>query len=282
MRDELLRQIGSMRVPSGPLELLLDAFGPDHVAEITGRTRRIVKVEDEDTGKLRSKLENRTSKHAEADAQMFMDGKKRVLVFSDAGGTGRSYHASLTAKNQQRRMHYLVQAGWRADNAVQGFGRTHRTNQASSPHYTLVTTNLKGQKRFISSIARRLDQLGALTKGQRQTGSQGMFSAKDNLESTESRDALLGFYIDLINGNIEGLDAMDILTKMGLNSLIDNRPGASMNAKGNDELRDITKFLNRVLSLDSADQNKVFDAFSDRLDRIVETAIANGTLDVGL
>jgi hypothetical protein len=32
-----------------------------------------------------------------------MGGAKRILVFSDAGGTGRSYHASLDAKNQQRR-----------------------------------------------------------------------------------------------------------------------------------------------------------------------------------
>jgi hypothetical protein len=63
--------------------------------------------------------------------------------------------------------HYLLQAGWRADKAVQGFGRTHRTNEANQPNYILVETNLKAQRRFISSIARRLDQLGALTKGQR-------------------------------------------------------------------------------------------------------------------
>ena len=37
----------------------------------------------------------------ETDA--FMAGKKRVLVFSDAGGTGRSYHADKNAENQKQR-----------------------------------------------------------------------------------------------------------------------------------------------------------------------------------
>jgi hypothetical protein len=55
-----------------------------------------------------------------------MGGAKRILVFSDAGGTGRSYHASLDAKNQQRRMHFLLEPGWRADRAIQGLGRTNR------------------------------------------------------------------------------------------------------------------------------------------------------------
>ena len=68
-----------------------------------------------------------------------------------------------------------------------GLGGLTEPTKKSAPTYILVTTNLKGQKRFISSIARRLDQLGALTKGERQTGSQGLFNAKDNLESSIAR-----------------------------------------------------------------------------------------------
>ena len=56
--------------------------------------------------------------------------EKRVLVFSDAGGTGRSYHADLGAKNRRLRVHYLLEAGWKADAAIQGLGRTNRTHQA--------------------------------------------------------------------------------------------------------------------------------------------------------
>jgi hypothetical protein len=61
------------------------------------------------------------------------DKKKKALIFSDAGGTGFSFQSDRGAKNQRRRVHFLVQPGWRADKAVQGFGRTHRSNQANEP-----------------------------------------------------------------------------------------------------------------------------------------------------
>ena len=78
----------------------------------------------------------------------------RVL---DGGGTGRSYHADLSCANTERRIHYLLEPGWRADQAIQGLGRTHRTHQASAPLFRPVTTDVKGEKRFIATIARRLD-----------------------------------------------------------------------------------------------------------------------------
>ena len=112
-----------------------------------------------------------------------MDDVKRILVFSDAGGTGRSYHAELSAKNRRLRVHYLLEAGWKADAAIQGLGRTNRTNQAQPPLFRPIATNVKAEKRFLSTIARRLDTLGAITKGQRQTGGQGLFRPEDNLES---------------------------------------------------------------------------------------------------
>ena len=134
-----------------------------------------------------------------------MDGEKDILVFSDAGGTGRSYHAAQTAKNQKRRRHYLLEPGWRADAAIQGLGRTHRSAQVSAPFFRVCTTDVHGEKRFTSTIARRLDQLGALTKGQRETGSQGMFRAEDNLESPIARAALRGYYADLAAGRAEAM-----------------------------------------------------------------------------
>ena len=123
-----------------------------------------------------------------------MDDVKRILVFSDAGGTGRSYHAELSAKNRRLRTHYLLEAGWKADAAIQGLGRTNRTNQAQPPLFRPIATNVKAEKRFLSTIARRLDTLGAITKGQRQTGGQGLFRPEDNLESHYARDALRQLY----------------------------------------------------------------------------------------
>ena len=118
-----------------------------------------------------------------AEAQAFMDDQKRIPVFSEAGGIGRSYHAELSAKNRRLRVHYLLEAGWKADAAIQGLGRTNGTNQQQPPLFRSIATDVKAEKRFLSTIAWRLDTLGAITRGQRQTGGQGLFRPEDNLES---------------------------------------------------------------------------------------------------
>ncbi|MDE2172273.1 MAG: strawberry notch family protein, partial [Sphingomonadales bacterium] len=156
IKAETLELLGALPPIVPALDAIIARFGTDAVAEITGRTRRLVTLPD---GSQR--LESRTANQSLADANAFMGGAKRILVFSDAGGTGRSYHASLDAKNQQRRMHFLLEPGWRADRAIQGLGRTNRTHQASAPVFRPVTTDCRGERRFISTIARRLDALGA-------------------------------------------------------------------------------------------------------------------------
>lgn len=66
------------------------------------------------------------------------------------------------------RVHYLLEPGWKVDTAIQGLGRTNRTNQAQPPLFRPIATNVKAEKRFLSTIARRLDTLGDITRGQRQ------------------------------------------------------------------------------------------------------------------
>ena len=192
LRDSLLETLQQIRVPENPLDSIINTFGSDRVAEVTGRSRRFVQTRD-DEGNLKIVEEKRGKNSSRADAESFQNDKKDILIFSGAGGTGYSFHADNTAENQRKRIHYILQPGWQADKAVQGFGRTHRTNQAQEPHYVLPTTNLKAQKRFVSSIARRLDQLGALTRGQREATSQGIFTASDNLESEYASTALEEF-----------------------------------------------------------------------------------------
>ncbi|MFH1740445.1 MAG: bifunctional class I SAM-dependent methyltransferase/DEAD/DEAH box helicase, partial [bacterium] len=274
MRDRLLDELGSIKVPDSPLDMILEEFGAKNVAEITGRTQRVVRVQTEKG--MERKIERRSVAKSDVEANEFMAGKRNILVFSEAGGTGRSYHADLGAKNQKKRVHYLLQAGWRADKAVQGLGRTHRSNQKQPPQYFLVTTDLKGQKRFISSIARRLDQLGALTKGQRQTGGQGIFQARDNLESDYAVSALTQFFQDLARHNIEAISLSEFEEQTGLR-LVDDRTGNMNNA-----LPPVRQFLNRLLSMKIETQNAVFDAFSRRMDEVIEGAARAGTLDQGL
>ncbi|CQR74172.1 hypothetical protein SOV_22990 [Sporomusa ovata DSM 2662] len=282
MKEQLMSKLGAMKVPDGPLEMIINTFGTKAVAEVTGRQRRVVKEHNKDTGRVEARIEARSKAHNKADVRAFLDDKKSILIFSDAGGTGQSFHAGANMKNQRRRIHYLIQPGWRADSAVQGFGRTHRSGEVSQPHYTLVTTDLRGQKRFISTIARRLDQLGALTKGQRDAANQGLFSAKDNLESQYARDALQRFYENLMHNVYTDLNSSDLLKKMGMEAM-ENEDRQSAKRNVNQELmRDVPKFLNRLLTLEYEEQNKVFDYFSAIMDDIIDRHIAQGTLDTGM
>jgi hypothetical protein len=100
-RDRMIEQLCALPPIATALDAIIERFGIDKVAEVTGRTRRLIVVADG-----RQKIQSRTPKANLLETQAFMDGDKRVLVFSDAGGTGRSYHADLDAKNQQRRVHF--------------------------------------------------------------------------------------------------------------------------------------------------------------------------------
>ena len=285
-KNELLARLASLRVPENPLEMVLNTFGPGAVAEITGRSQRVVMKENDDGQVVRMLERNRSESTRKVEAQEFQDGKRRILIFSGAGGTGFSYHASRKAKNQQLRIHYLVQAGWRADAALQGFGRTHRSDQAQPPRYKLVSTDIQGHKRFISTIARRLAQLGALTAGERKSTGQGLFSEKDNLESQYAEDALFRLFSDLYADKVEGMGFEDISRKMGfgysldgewINALIDRETGTLNVAK----LPTVQQFLNRLLALEVDEQNTVFNAFFGRMETIIDNAKAIGEYDPG-
>ena len=220
-------------------------------------------------------VESRPASANFAETAAFMDDENRILVFSDAGGTGRSYHADLNAKNQRRRIHYLVEPGWRADAAIQGLGRSNRTNQKQPPLFRPVATDVKGEKRFLSTIARRLDSLGAITRGQRQTGGQDLFRADDNLESPYAKAALRQFYQLLYESRIAGCALGEFQDATGLD--LCDRDGSLR-----EELPPITQFLNRVLALRIALQNTLFAAFEQLLDARIEEAVAAGIYDIGV
>jgi len=267
-REELIERLASLPPVPGALDQIVQRFGTDAVAEVTGRSRRIVRKGD------RLAVENRAPSANLAETAAFMDDSKRILVFSDAGGTGRSYHADLSARNQRLRVHYLLEPGWKADAAIQGLGRTNRTNQAQPPLFRPIATDVKAEKRFLSTIARRLDTLGAITRGQRQTGGQGLFRPEDNLESPYARDALRQLYLLIVRGKIEGCSLERFETATGLKL---------MDANGiKDELPPITTFLNRLLALTIELQGILFTAFEQLLDAKVQGAIASGVYDIGL
>ena len=267
-RGRLIEKLASLPPVPGALDQVVQRFGTNIVAEVTGRSRRIIRKGD------RLVVENRAGSANLAETAAFMDDVKRILVFSDAGGTGRSYHAELSARNRRLRVHYLLEPGWKADAAIQGLGRTNRTNQAQPPLFRPIATDVKAEKRFLSTIARRLDTLGAITRGQRQTGGQGLFRPEDNLESQYGRDALRQLYMLLARGKVDGCSLEMFEDATGLKLLDTN--GLK------DELPPITTFLNRLLALTIELQNILFTAFEQLLTARIEGAIASGTYDVGL
>ena len=161
--------------------------------------------------------------------------------------------------------------GWKADAAIQGLGRTNRTNQAQPPLFRPIATDVKAEKRFLSTIARRLDTLGAITKGQRQTGGQGLFRPEDNLESPlcprRAAPALCP----------AGHAARSRAARC---SAFEDATGLKLTDSNGirDELPPITTFLNRLLALTIDLQNILFTAFEQLLTARIEGAIAIGHL----
>ena len=288
-RDALIEKLASLPPVQAALDQILHRFGHEAVAEVTGRARRVLKLSDapgapgSGPGKAlaeRLALRSRPASANLAETAAFMAGEKHILVFSMAGGTGRSYHADLGCANTARRVHYLLEPGWRADQAIQGLGRTHRTHQASAPLFRPVTTDVKGERRFIATIARRLDSLGAITRGQRDSqtamggGDAALFRESDNLESAYAKAALRQFYTALWRGSIAdwSLERFEEATGLKL----------TWEGSLKDELPPMPRFLNRLLALPIAEQNALFGELEARIAANIEQAMEAGTYDAGV
>ena len=277
-REALIEKLAALPPVPSALDQIVQHFGHEAVAEVTGRSRRVLRISDGRGERLA--LRSRPASANLAETAAFMDAEKRILVFSMAGGTGRSYHADLSCANTERRIHYLLEPGWRADQAIQGLGRTHRTHQASAPLFRPVATDVKGERRFIATIARRLDSLGAITRGQRDSqtamgsGDQALLRESDNLESLYAKAALRRFYIALWRGNIPGwsLDRFEDAT--GLKLVHED------NLK--EDLPPMPRFLNRLLALPIDEQNQLFAELEERIAANIEQAMEAGAYEVGV
>src|SRR5829696_2578695 len=281
MKQELIDGLSALELPENPLDQLVNHFGESNVAELTGRTRRLMR--DPRNGQVQYKKRapegvamDRTNVY---EMEQFQSAKKRIAIISDAASTGISLHASNRAENRQRRVHVTLELGWSADKQMQTFGRTHRSDQSVPPEYVLLSTELGGEKRFSSTIARRLGSLGALTKGDRRSADSGDL-AKYNFETQEGRAALCLMLRRIVeSGNVPGLaNPRQTLRDIGL--LVRNRDGVEEVRK--DDLYNVPRFLNRVLALNVEDQNALFDHFADLFDQTVRYAKANGTFDEGV
>lgn len=279
LRSELLDKLSVLEVPEHPLDQLVNYFGVENVAEMTGRKKRLIRTSSgtleyrpRQLAGVPSKLINLHEKNA------FQNGDKRIAIMSEVASTGDSLHAGKHVGNKQRRLHIAAELKWSADKQIQDFGRTHRTGQVAPPVYLLVFTELGGEKRFSATIARRLGNMGALTKGDRRAEKAGNLD-KYNLESKEGRSALNITLTSIMRGcEIDGIDdPKQALRDMGLVRVVDGIEEVSESERTN-----IPRFLNRLLSLEVDRQNALFDHFYETFLETIEYLKQKGKLDDGM
>ena len=279
LKRELLDRLSVLEIPEHPLDQLVNYFGTENVAEMTGRKKRLIKT-------LSGRFEYRARQIPGVPNRLinlfekncFQNKDKRIAIMSEVASTGDSFHSSRTVRNRQRRLHIAAELKWSADKQVQDFGRTHRTGQVAPPIYLLVFTELGGEKRFSATIARRLGNMGALTKGDRRAEKAGNLD-KYNLESRPGRAALNVVFTRILNGEeILGLEnPRQTLIDMGL--LKDGETSGDVPAT---ERTNIPRFLNRLLSLEVERQNALFDYFYQTFLETIEHLKATGKIDDGM
>ncbi|PSR92586.1 Protein strawberry notch like [Actinidia chinensis var. chinensis] len=303
-KSKILEIVRSLDLPNNPLDDIIDQLGgPDKVSEITGRRGMLVRASDGKgvTYQARNTKDVTMEMVNMHEKQLFMDGKKLVAIISEAGSAGVSLQADRRSINQRRRVHLTLELPWSADRAIQQFGRTHRSNQASAPEYRLIFTNLGGERRFASIVAKRLESLGALTQGDRRAGPS--LSAY-NYDSTYGKKALMVMYRGIMEQDslpvlppgcsFEKPDTIQEFIIKGKAALVsvgivrdtilgNGRDSGKLSGRIIDsDMHDVGRFLNRLLGLPPEIQNRLFELFVSILELLIQNARTEGHFDSGI
>ena len=329
-KEELIKKVINLDLPPNFLDALIDGFGgPDQVAELTGRSGRIVRRGSKLLYEARGTTASRKGSSISGDGDVlgvniaeknaFMSGEKLVAIISDAASTGISLHASKGAANVRRRVHITIELPWSADKAIQQLGRTHRSNQVTGPVYVMCSTNIGGERRFVAAVARRLQSLGALTRGDRRAAT-GIDLSDGNVDSSLGREALKKVYESLVALDSKlpsGVSFEGIMAHVNEDDLEEGKPirnwddlklslrsallelGVQVGLRnegfsveevsllqeigyGNKDLGDVRRFLNRLLGLRLREQNLMFAYFAETLDCQIKLAKAEGKYTEGV
>lgn len=303
-KSKILDIVRTLVLPNNPLDDIIDQLGgPDKVAEITGRRGILVRASSGKgvTYQARNTKDVAMEMVNMHEKQLFMDGKKLVAIISEAGSAGVSLQADRRALNQRRRVHLTLELPWSADRAIQQFGRTHRSNQASAPEYRLLFTNLGGERRFASIVAKRLESLGALTQGDRRAG---LSLSAYNYDSAYGKRALEKMYRGIMeqeslpvvppmcsSENPDSIQDFIVKGKAALISVGIVRDTVLGNEKDSgkfsgrivdSDMHDVGRFLNRLLGLPPEIQNVLFELFVSILDLLIQNARLEGQFDSGI
>ncbi|GAB5368602.1 hypothetical protein AAMO2058_001333600 [Amorphochlora amoebiformis] len=304
MKAKLIHQVYNMNLPPAALDYLIDKLGgPQSVAEMTGRRLRIIRSRNSGKFQVETRFkESKTSSKRRrsyassscsgveginiAERNAFVNGNKHIAIISDAASTGVSLHSSIGSKNAHlRRVHYTLELPWSAEKCVQQLGRSNRSNQVSGPIYRLLCAEIGGEKRFAAAVARRLQALGALTRGDRRAASGDSLQEFD-VENKYGRFALKDLMDDLRNigeavCDVGAGDSHNIASTSGPVSKvsIEDIEMAGLDAS---KKCSVKMFLNRTLGLPIRVQNNCFEAFFSRYNRRVSQAKVDGSYTTGV
>mmetsp|Transcript_8407 Transcript_8407/g.12811 ORF Transcript_8407/g.12811 Transcript_8407/m.12811 type:complete len:778 (+) Transcript_8407:958-3291(+) len=195
---EIMKKIDALQLPGNALDMLIDELGGiDAVAEMTGRTSRMVR-NYKDEFVLQKRTENGVSANEQNlyEREEFQAGRKLVAIISDAASSGISLHAENNdrVKNKRRRVHFTLELPWSADKTIQQMGRSHRSNQLVPPQYKLLVSPLGGERRFVAAVTKRLESLGALTQGDRRANAVTKGWDCFNVDTKEGAATVLDVY----------------------------------------------------------------------------------------
>ncbi|KAL8581237.1 hypothetical protein ACOMHN_038337 [Nucella lapillus] len=292
IKKELMTRVEALSLPHNTLDSLVDKLGgPSEVAEMTGRKGRVVQNDEGVQYESRSEVDVSLEFLNLKEKERFMDGDKNIAIISEAASSGISLHADRRAKNQKRRVHITLELPWSADRAIQQFGRTHRSNQMSAPEYIFLISDLAGEQRFASTVAKRLESLGALTHGDRRA-TESRDLSRFNIDNRYGRQALETMMKSILSQYDPIVDppkgytmlrfcdeVKDALEGVGLITITDrNTKTASLEKDYNN----ISKFLNRLLGMPTGLQNALFEYFSNTLAAIILDAKRLGRWDMGI
>ncbi|GFV32748.1 protein strawberry notch homolog 1 [Trichonephila clavipes] len=292
MKADLLEKIEILgeSLPPNTLDQLIDSLGgPENVAEMTGRKGRVVSNDGTIQYESRSEVDAPLETLNMIEKQRFMNGEKHIAIISEAASSGISLQSDRRVKNQARRVHMTLELPWSADKAIQQFGRTHRSNQVNAPEYLFLISDLAGERRFASIVAKRLESLGALTHGDRRA-TESRDLSQFNIDTKYGRSALestmkaiMEYEVPLVAPPSEyrGHFFYDVRQALVGVAMITEDPVSKFQILEKD-FNNMSKFMNRILGFPVELQNTLFQYFTDTLDAIIAQAKKAGRYDLGI
>eukprot|EP00439_Symbiodinium_sp_Y106_P005951 s5968_g1.t1 len=305
----ILQRLRQLKLPPNPLDELIDRLGgASRVAEMSGRSQRSCK--DPATGEVKRQLRQASAARRVqsqgfagiesvnvAEQRAFQTGKKLFAIITEAASAGISLHSDRrelregAAAPKPRRM-ICLELPWAADKAVQQLGRVHRSNQLHPPKFTCIVTDLAGEARFVSAVAKRLSQLGAMTKGDRRAGFGARgdafgFGRLDLMSSKYGAAGLAKVMADLLTGK-PSIPLNLISWPQGWEEFVEHARKAlevqklPMQGRDYQDPKTLKKFLNRALGMKCRTQEGFFELLSAHVAKLEEADRRDGLLDNGV